>query len=395
MAKSSVVPPVQEREASLPQQRQDPAPRDSDDRRGSRKSNVENVSPPLNGPSRKLEGCTFADLPLKPDSPLAKRCGITRYLKLRELMDPPGMVLHLNDSSLSMEEGFANRLRYVKDFDHHKVKPWIEKAMTQRAEAWLKLDLTDLKRVTGKVFFGNRTIRPHRGQAWSAATRVMDTAASLQKKRNSILLTRWRDQLGPSLAPQLAGHLDGMRPEDVHVVTETRKSSSTGQELLFCIWVGVNAPYRLASLSFEQRPLHPDVDTFAPVMTNFSRWLRSTWNSREALRPGRDPLNTGQRHDPSLRFRDLVPEGHTVPVVVAWRQKYIWFTWEGGIQGKLVAQYASHWLPHRDVDRVGDPDTKIKSIQMRLLRELETVSDQCQRTAPTNRHGDARHPGED
>lgn len=371
----------------------DPSPQGSDSKHQSQKPNeplpphmLQGQASPPKGVPGDLEGSIFADLSLKPNSPLIKRRGITAFLNLRELSKPPGMVFKLEDSSLSVEKGFASRLHYVKDPKHHQLKRWIAKALIQRAEAWLELDLMDFRRLRKLPSLGNCTHLRHRGNARSHAKTIHGLAARSQRAQKYLLCTRWPDNIGPSLSGQPFGHLDGMYPEDVQVLTETQKHPPNGPELLTCIWVVVNAPYRLARLAFGRGPLHPDLDTFGPVMSNFHRWLSSRWCSENIpngtmtrqKQPRQYPYDATPQPNNAVelqsppRFQDMVPEGRIVPVIFAWRHKYIWFTWEGGIKGKLVAQYASHWLPIHESKKVGDLDSRISAIQKSILRKTQT-----------------------
>lgn len=313
----------------------------------------------------------FVDLPVQPTTEkqqvLQDRPGATRFLKLRELAPQalPGMSFDLRNCSLSVDREFPSRLMYVQDTKHHEVKPWISKALLSRAESWHPLDYEDLARVRHPEVRVNSTTRRHRGRIMGHASTLLDLAAT-QKPRPTFRHKTWTKDLGPTLPPRVVGHLDGMRPEDVSVLTETHLSKLGGRRLLSCIVVAVNAPLRTAALSWDalaqgQTP-RPDLDALQPIMRNFAQWLKEDSLELSDQKPV-------QREQSPLP-RQMITDEHVVPVVFAWRQKYIWFLWTGGIDGQLVAQYASHWLP---INEVGDPvdnlDNRIKGLQDRYLRQ--------------------------
>lgn len=325
---------------------------------------------------------TFADLSVK-EGP-SRLPGIAKFLRLQELTDPPGMEFNLDTMLLSVHEQFPSRLHYVRDAKHHQVKPWVCKAMIQRAEAWQALDVYDLARIRrlgGSL--KNNTSKRHLGSSLSHVNTLWNMAATVHKSNSSLTFSRHSAELGHELPPRVLSHMDGMVARDVQVWTEIYHRPGTPEEsqTTSCIWVTINAPLRTASRNWEtlargQTP-HADDDALAPILRNFGRWLQRTY--RHLTTPGNhksgpDKLSpsvpvqvardtqdkaSGRRH---IRMpRGAVPDA--VPVVFAWRQKYIWFLWTGGIRGKLVAQYASHWLPINEVDKGQDLDTKLKSSQ--------------------------------
>lgn len=339
----------------------------------------------------------FADLPVEPVHtdgklrPLRARPGLPRFLNLQALepRELPGMVFDLGKLDLSVDEKFPSRLMYVQDAKHHEVVPWISKAFLQRARAWRELDSEDLTRVEHPTKKWNSTHRRHRGNTKAFATFLMDLAEARKENiRFGLQHATWPGDLGPTLPPRLAGFLDGMGPEDVSLRVQTYQKNaghSESRQILSCVLVAVNAPLRAATYSWEAlaggRSPDPDLDALRPVMREFGRWLKSVYRPQEH-KSGRglpQPRAKGKIGTQSAFLQDMIPDAHAIPVVFAWRQKYIWFLWTGGDDGQLVAQYASHWLPIREVERDAhgansDFDTRLRRIQSRLLQSDATDS---------------------
>lgn len=342
----------------------------------------------------------FADLQVKASSPLGKRPGLTQFLNLRPLEKTPGMVFDLQSEALSTDERFPERLHYVRDAVHHEVKPWIEKHFKRNAEAWRRLDKEDFMRVrhepAGKAM--NRTHTKHRGQMLShtASMLSMATPRLATKLRLHAFTTRWPDNLGVELPSRWLAHLDGMALNDATVFTEFHGETPTLSSILFAINSSfAQAQGTWAALAQGERgvDMHArisDVDAFTPLLINFGRWLKRAYNNQKASLDVCTNLS-GPRNCPIPLLRDSIPEGHAIPVLFAFRQKYIWFLWEGGIEGHLEAQYASHWLP---VWPGEDYDGKVWRLQQVMLERFPAQVDQVPVTSSSPRQNNVKTSSE-
>lgn len=351
---------------------------------------------------------TLAELSVKKPS-LPSRPGIAKLLGLRELTDPPGMEFDLKSLSLSVHEEFPSRLRDVCDSPQHQVKPWLTKALIQRAKAWELLDLYDLRRVSRPQRIMNKTNKRHFGATMGHPTTLSSLCAAAQKSQNNIVLKTWPHELGPVLPPWKLGHLDGMLRGDVRVYTETYRRFPQPPDphpslSYTTIWVAINAPLRTAlrnweSLASGSAP-HPDEDTLAPILQNFGQWLKGPYRACQPWRdvtskpdnssPGMPPAQGGS-HDtqdddlatkPHRATAPLRNDSDAVPVVFAWHQKYIWFLWTGGFDGKLIAQYASHWLPLEEGNRAVDLDKEIWKVQQGKRNQLKEHDSSSSASSP-------------
>lgn len=337
---------------------------------------------------RETRTSTFADLTVKKSTLLRRRSGIAKFLRLQELSHPPGMEFDLKTLSLSVHERFPQQLQYVWDVQHHLCKPWIRKAFLQRAEAWHSLDVYDLGRSnsTGDPKTKNSTRKRHMGATRGHPTTFFSLAIASQKAQGTYSFERSPALLGPRLPPRMLCHLDGMETGDVQVYTENYCLSGK----LSCVWVAINAPMRTAARNWEalargEAP-HPDEDTLAPILENLGQWLKEAHRDSRRRKPvnpededaatrvpmqdARGPEDKAPKARRTSPPPDAVPT--VVPVILAWRQKYIWFLWTGGVDGKLVAQYASHWLPLDEVDK-RDMDVRIRFSQDAWRRRYQSI----------------------
>lgn len=377
-------------------------------RRNDGKASFKRVEPPVSGRSKKTKvashgwramrqwakqnrcpwtweparTCTFADLPVTDwDTPFGVY-GVARLLKLQPLQTPPGMELDLDSMSLSVETTFPDRLQSVQDFKSLNLPPYVHKALLQRAQAWARLDRYDAARLDSHISnlllndkpTMNNTDKRHYGMIGSNSKTLWSLTARTQKTSRRPIWAFWKDEIGPAVSPTWHVHLNGMFPRDAQVIIETHRLTKSGQgpRTLSCVWVAINAPMGHAIRDWESLAVGADpyTDAFTPVLENFARWLKKYWdkgNHRKLPYEAFSPETEPPAKLPSLS--QMVPSGHVVPVVLAYRQKYIWFLWSGGIHGKLVAQYASHWLPLYEANKSGDIDTLMRYRQEALMRE--------------------------
>lgn len=334
---------------------------------------------------RDARACAFADLSVEPWPTYPARGGVAGFLKLRPLTEAPGMVFDLNTMSLSVEPTFPERLQYVRDDKFLDSKPWVHKALLNRAKAWNKLDEYDMARLSGhlsgNVVAMNSTFKRHYGMNLSSYVAMRGLAARMKKSQGPPIWARWLDLLGPTVSPSWDAHIDGMEPRDVQVTIETHGQGQAGDgpRILSCVWVAINAPLRHATRDWESLAAGADsyTDALEPVLVNVARWLNDYYDKGNFHKfPYKVSKSEGSGSTDLFRYelpslRDMVPRDHVVPVVFAYRQKYIWFLWSGGIQGKLVAQYASHWLPISDANQLGDIDVLMRHRQEAMMDELE------------------------
>lgn len=310
---------------------------------------------------------SFNEVEFQPKTSQPALLGITRFLQLQPVPNPPGIEFDLKSLRLSVAKGASDRLQYLWDPSKHKARPYLAEPLIKRAKGWAELNVEDLKRVR-TLKMRNSTLKRHRGCLSSHIRTLFDFSRKPLKPRDTTyngLHGCVAKNLGPTLPPTIYGHLDGVFPEDVELLMECHKHKSEDEDSRFltCLWISVNAPYGVCqrtweSLSYGYQP-DPELDVVTPVLQNVARYLKKqSRNRRENLR--------------LEQLIDATPENKSIPVVLALRQKYIWFLWTGGIDGKLVAQYASHWLPCQDsppqCDEGGgnrhDFDQKIKGLQL-------------------------------
>lgn len=308
-------------------------------------------------------------------SSLGRRPGLSQFLEFRELKKPPGLTFDIPTMSLSVSPDFMRNLHFHKA-THHKARPWIEKACLQRAVNWTVLDETDMNRLVKSYKTMNRTSKRHRGNVFAQPSLLHNAASSLQKHRHEPSFVRWSRNVAPILPERLYGHLDGIVPEDVEIYIEDHKSYVKGHpdRIASCIWVSINAYWSVSmraceALAIGNQP-HPDWDIMTPVLVNFSTWFKETYHnqSENAKEYRKNNSHNPRRFLPLLR--DMIPPGHDIPVVFAFRQKYLLFILKGGIEGELVAQYASHWLPIKEASKL-DVDKEINELQLARLRDGE------------------------
>ncbi|ROW06978.1 hypothetical protein VMCG_04041 [Cytospora schulzeri] len=325
------------------------------------------------GKQKQKEKPSTWDPEIVADDSLANRPGLSQFLEFRELKKPAGLTFDLSTLSLSVSPSFSQDLHYHKP-THHKARPWVEKAVMQRAVKWKGLDIVDKTRISSPDKTMNRTARRHRGNVFAQPGLLYSAACSIQKHYHQPSFVRWARNVAPTLPERLYGHLDGIVPEDVDIYVEDHRSylPDHPERIASCIWVAINAPWGVSmraceALASGEQP-HPDWDILTPVLKNFHTWLHLTYhkqkpNAREYRKTcSRNP----RRYLPLLR--DMMPPGHDIPVVFAFRQKYMLFVLKGGIDGKLVAQYASHWLPIKGGSKA-DMDVEINQLQLTRLRE--------------------------
>lgn len=325
--------------------------------------------------------CAFADLSVTPWPTPFGVYGVVQFLKLQPLTNPPGMEFNLDTMSLSVETTFPERLQSVQDFKSLNLKPYVEKALLKRAEAWSKLDKEDAARLESYISnlsldgdpTTNNTRKRHYGMMHAHTSTLYALALKTQKPQKEPIRARWPDELGPVLSPSWHVHLNGMRPEDVQVNIDTHDSH--GRRTLSCVWVSINAPLGHAIRDWESLAAGADAytDSFTTVLANLARWLKTYWDKEDHHKSSRKTFVAEERQKPRASGKlpslsEMVPCDHVVPVVLAYRQKYIWFLWSGGIHGKLVAQYASHWLPLCEANKPGDLDTLMRYRQEALMR---------------------------
>lgn len=307
------------------------------------------------------------------DSPLHSRPGIIRSLELRELKEPPGLIFDPLTNSLSVSPSFRRHL-YYREPTHHKAKPWIGKAMLQRATAWLELDFLDRNRVIRPEKTSNRTTKRHLGMVAAYPMLISGTTNRVQKYRYDPAFVWWARALAPTLPERMFGHIDGIVSDDAFVYMEHHSSfvkDHTGR-LLGCVWVAVNASFSVAmrtcdDLAIGKTP-NPEWDILTPVLTNFCAWFRAEYHGQKEV-PKKSEMTsvTNRRHD-LPKLRDMIPPGHDIPVLLAFRHQYLLFIWKGGIDGKLVAQYQGHWLPLHEVGPKPDFDHQTNKLQQGHLR---------------------------
>lgn len=305
-------------------------------------------------------------------SGLVNRPGLCRFMDLRELKQPPGLEFDVPTMSLSLSPSFLQNLHFHPP-THHKTRPWIEKALLQRTSSWTKLELVDKKRVEHHDTTINRTSKRHRGNTYSHLLLLQNASSSTQKHTHQPGIARWARGVAPFIPERLYGHLDGTVPEDMEIYVEDHRSyvKDHDERIVSCIWVAINASYSVSMRAFSElandnKP-NPDWDVLTPALRNFSKWLLDTCKNQ---RPNHLQYRATNRYNPRLYIpllKDMIPPGHDVPVVFAFRQKYLLFILKGGINGKLVAQYESFWLPVRDASDVY-VDKEINKMQVKLLR---------------------------
>lgn len=292
------------------------------------------------------------------------------------------MEFDLATGLLSVQEDFSERLHYVRNAEHHRVRPWVQKAFLQRAQAWQRLDDYDRQRVRQPRRIMNSTLKRHHGNMLGFPPTMLNMVARLQRATPLLNFHRQPDELGPELPSDLFGHMDGMPRNGVQVFVETfqRTPEPVQNPRPTCIWVAIKSPLRIAARNWEslargeQPP--PGVNTLAPILENLGPWLRRNyhvWRRLEVPENGSHVVKDTSREPGKQSSSNIEP---MPPVILAWRQKYIWFVWKGGAGGKLIAQYASHWLPIHEVDNSRDLDLEIRSEQdLRRIREQELFSE--------------------
>lgn len=306
-------------------------------------------------------------------SGLVKRPGLTHFLEFRELKEPPGLEFDPSTMSLTVSPSFPRKLHFHPP-THHKTRPWIEKAFLQRAAKWTALDTVDKARVEQSTRTMNRTSRRHRGNTFSHVSLLQNAGSRVQKYIYEPAFVRWARNMAPSLPERLHAHLDGIVPEDVEIYIEDHESYVEGHtgRVASCIWVAINASYSISmracnELAIGNQP-HPDWDILTPILQNLYQWLQDTYTNQS---PEEKEYRKADSQNPR-RFlpllRDMIPLGHDIPVVLAFRQKYLLFILKGGIDGKLIAQYTSHWLPVKEGSNF-DVDEKVNSLQLDRLRD--------------------------
>ncbi|ROW00567.1 hypothetical protein VSDG_03373 [Cytospora chrysosperma] len=309
------------------------------------------------------------------ESSLGTRPGIAQFLELRELKKPPGLTFDVSTLSLSMSPDFMRNLHFHKP-THHKTRPWIERAFMQRAVKWAALERVDTDRVKNLQDIKNRTSHQHRGNVFAHPWLIHGAASRVQKHRHEPSFVRWLKNGAPTLPARLYGHLDGIVPEDAEIYVEDHRSYVKGypDRIASCIWVGINAYWSVSmraceALAIGNQP-HPDWDVLTPVLENFCSWLKETYyNQKEGAHQYRQNIKHHSRQYWPL-LRDMMPPGYDIPVVFAFRQKYLLFILKGGIDGELVAQYASHWLPVAEASTC-DGEREINELQLARLRDRE------------------------
>lgn len=296
------------------------------------------------------------------DTPLCRRPGLTRFLQLRELKNPPGMTFDPSTNSLSVSPTYLKKL-YFHYPTHHKIRPWVEKAYMQRAQSWLELDLDDLSRVKLTSINKNRSAKRHRGNVLAHPVFTSGAANRVQKYNWDPAFVRMGKSLAPTLPERLYGHLDGIVPEDGTVFVEDHEGyiREVPGRVVSSVWVAVNASHgvtmRTCTDMVAGNPPNPEWDVLTPILSNFCKWFKDTYyNQRNMQEEGEEgeensPENP-QRTSPLPRA--MIPPEHDIPVVLAFRQKYLLFIWKGGIDGKLVAQYEGYWLPMNEVKKGDD-----------------------------------------
>lgn len=300
------------------------------------------------------------------------------------------MVFDLQSETLSLHPFFPERLHYVRDVVHHEVKPWINKAFTQRAEAWRLLDRADFLRVRDdqKDVALNRTRARHRGNVMNQPAVLLNMALpGVDKPKYKPFSVRWPVNLGVDLPSRWLGHLDGMKEDDAAVFVEFHGKKPILTSILFTInssysqaqatWSAL-AQGRIGRTNYNRRS---DINAFTPLLMSFCRWLKQTYQDQKAG-PKLYKNYSSPESGPLPVLRDSMPEAQVVPVIFAFRQKYIWFLWKGGIQGKLEAQYASHWLP---VWPGEDWDAKCLPLKRKLLKQYPYGADTVPVTSDTPR----------
>ncbi|ROW17148.1 hypothetical protein VPNG_01335 [Cytospora leucostoma] len=308
------------------------------------------------------------------DSPLHRRPGLIRSLELRELKEPPGLTFDPLTNSLSVSPSFRRHL-YYHEPTHHNAKPWVKKLMLQRTTAWLELDFLDRQRVLHLEKFSNRTTRRHRGMAFAYPILISGITNRVQKKKNQYdpAFVRWARYLAPTLPERMFGHIDGIVPDDASVYMEHHSSFVKDHpgRLLGCVWVAVNASFSVAMRTCDDlatgKTPNPEWDILTPVLTNFCAWFRAECHGQKEGLEQFETVETTPRYD-LPKIRDMIPPGHDIPILLAFRHQYLLFIWKGGIDGKLVAQYQGHWLPLHEVGPTPDYDSLTNKLQQGHLR---------------------------
>ncbi|PSR97362.1 hypothetical protein BD289DRAFT_108361 [Coniella lustricola] len=354
--------------------------------------------------NRRQGAMTFEDLRDRAKAAPSRLSSLATFLSLHELAQEhtPGMELNLADLTLSVSKTFPHRLVYAHDPDHHAGKPWIADALLRRAESWNEKDMYDFLRLLHPGGTKQNSMnKQHRGQCLSNYKVLFDVAnRSLKRKDNarSIIEELRIDHLGVTPPPSITALQDGMYPEDVVAAVEHVRDPRRGPDRrITAFWVSINAPFRLAmrsclALSRGYTPAQ-ESDILTPTLLNFGKWLRQ-WHTGS-----KDQSLEGRSATKSVRFPgtgvNMCPDVDTlgpIPIIFAFRQKYIWFTWHGGFHGKLVAQYASHWLPVHSAGLGRDWDTASEMQQRVLLQGppagAEDAELSTRRLSPTGGFGD-------
>lgn len=312
---------------------------------------------------------------------LARRPGLTRFMEFREMKEPPGMVFDIPTLSLSVAPSFPQNLHFHPP-SHHKAKPWIQKACLTRAQAWSKIYTVDISRVKHPKATKNRTARRHRGTTFAHHILIQNLASAVQKHSYDPSYGQWAKEMGPSLPERLHAHLDGIAPKDVSFFIEDHFSyiKSHPGRIMSSIWVAINASYCVSmracnDLASGNQP-NPDWDVLTPVLEKFADWLQDTYANQhprgQMLKANNHRVNKAKESEETSQLylpliRDMMPPGHDIPVVFAFRHRYLLFILKGGVAGKLVAQYEGHWLPLAKVSKY-DADEEVNRMQLDRLR---------------------------